>query len=84
MSCSVPVVELRDKDAMAKRSPAYRMIRSRVTDPCPSDTWSENGVALVVFDLRPADEFARPGGTIIPQAVFALSAASGENSWPHG
>ncbi len=63
---------------MVKRSLAYRAIRSRVADPCPSDAWSEDGLAFVVFDLHPANEFRRAEGAKIPQAVFALSTASGE------
>ncbi len=63
--------------AVVKRSPQYRMIRARIADACPSDGWCENGLAFVVFDLRPMHRL--PAGTKAwqPQVVFVLAANSG-------
>lgn len=58
--------------ALAKRSPAYRAIRPRVADPCPSDAWRDGGLAYLAFDL-----LSTGGEPWTPQAVFVL-AASGE------
>jgi hypothetical protein len=60
----------------AKRSPEYRQVRNRVTHFCPSDSWYEDELAFVVFDLTTgADDptaTAKPG-----KVVFVLAADSG-------
>ncbi len=64
--------------AAAKRSPAYRAIRPRVADPCPSDGWYEGGCAFVVFDLTSLGEGAHGERWWSPQAVFALARDTGD------
>lgn len=64
--------------ALAKRSPAYRAIRPRVVNPCPSDGWSEDGLAYVVFDLQPWPEEPLDGECWAPQVVFVVAEASGD------
>lgn len=63
---------------MVKRSPHYRKIRPRVVRACPSDTWSENRLSFVVFDLNPVGHQPDEQGKVVPQVLFALSTASGE------
>lgn len=64
--------------AAAKRSPAYRLIRPRVADPCPSDGWYEGDRAFVVFDLAPRGETAHDKPLWMPQVVFVLGRARGD------
>jgi hypothetical protein len=63
---------------VVKRSQAYRSIRRRVRKPYPSDSWYEEGLAFVTFDLHPetATTVGENGGG--PHAVFVLAATPGE------
>lgn len=63
--------------AIVKRSEPYRAIRSRITSAAPSDSWYDEGLAFVVFDLQPARPL--PAGSEVegPLVVFVLAAASG-------
>lgn len=63
--------------AAVKRSPAYRAIRAHVTQVCPSDTWYEDELAFVVFDLQSSADAATQRAPWIPQVVFVLAATSG-------
>jgi hypothetical protein len=60
--------------ALAKRSAAYRAIRQRIASPCPSDSWYDNGLALVIFDLHRLPD--APPTQMMPQVVFVSAAAS--------
>lgn len=58
----------------AKRSGAYRRIRSRLVQVCPSDSWYEDELAFIAFDLNSAVDDLTPNATMNPQAVFVVSA----------
>lgn len=63
--------------AHAKRSVAYRAIRSRIADPTPADSWYDEHLAFVVFDLdhTPPPPPAAPDWG--PQVIFVLAAETG-------
>ena len=42
--------------SVVKRSPEYRAVRLEVSDPMPSDVWSELGLSFVVFDLKDGEQ----------------------------
>jgi hypothetical protein len=64
--------------AIVKRSPAYRLIRPRLADISPSDAWSEDGIAFVVFDLHSSMPTSSDRPPWVPQVLFALSISSGD------
>jgi len=63
--------------AIVKRLPPYRAIRKCVANPCPSDSWHEEGLAFIVFDLLPLQIIPDSANTYMPQVVFVLDANSG-------
>ena len=63
--------------AAAKRSPAYRLIRPRMANTCPSDGWYEEGCAFVVFDLTLSSEGANDGRRWVAHVVFAVARHGG-------
>lgn len=63
--------------AAVKRSPQYRAVRARVAKVCPSDTWEDDRVAFVVFDLETRADSALGTDEGPAKAVFALAIDSG-------
>jgi hypothetical protein len=55
----------------AKRSREYRVIRPRIPQLLPVDSWQEDGLHFFVFRLRPADHAPVPEA-LAPLAVFAM------------
>ena len=72
------VAEGRALLAIVKRSLPYRTIRSRVALACPSDSWSEAGLAFLVFDLSPAADPVYNSEVDMSYTVFVLAAESGD------
>jgi hypothetical protein len=57
-----------------KRSHTYAMIRPRVADLRPTDSWRQDELHFFVFRLRPIEESVPEP----PLAVFAMHPAMGE------
>ncbi len=64
--------------ATVKKSFAYRAVRSQVARACPSDSWCEEGLAILVFDLVRSEQDRAADAMRSLQAVFAVVTASKE------
>jgi hypothetical protein len=58
--------------AVVKHSPQYRAIRAQVADPCPVDSWYEDGLAFIVFALHPPESSSTETNIAVYQAGFVL------------
>jgi len=54
-----------------KRSPEYHVVRRRVAQPLPTDSWQEDGLHFFVFELQRRDDL-KTAPAEPPLAVFAM------------
>jgi hypothetical protein len=61
-----------------KRSRSYRIVRELVAKACPSDSWTQDGITFVVFELSHHGDSSVAREDASSVAVFAVSSASQE------